>query len=71
MIKCEGGKVILDGEWKQIMTEYLCLSKKIIECSDKIYSGGFNPVSYTHLVVLNDRYKQYRFKFCRRTNTGL
>ena len=43
MIKCEGGKVILDGEWKQIMTEYLCLSKKIIECSDKIYSGGFNP----------------------------
>ena len=22
-------------------------------------------------VVLNDRYKQYKFKFCRRTNTGL
>lgn len=43
MIKCEGGEVILDGEWKQIMTEYLCLSKKIIERSDKIYSGGLNP----------------------------
>ena len=43
MIKCEGGEVILDGEWKQIMTEYLCLSKKIIEHSDKMNSGGFNP----------------------------
>ena len=43
MIKCEGGEVILDGEWKQIMTEYLCLPKKIIEHSDKMYSGGFNP----------------------------
>lgn len=43
MIKCEGGEVILDGEWKQIITEYLCLSKKIIERSDKIYNGGLNP----------------------------
>lgn len=42
MIKCESGEVILDGEWKQIMTEYLCLSKKIIEHSDKIYNGGLN-----------------------------
>lgn len=43
MIKCENNNVIIEGEWHQILTEYLNLSEKIIQMSDKKYGGGLNP----------------------------
>ncbi|MFR2010752.1 MAG: hypothetical protein ACLS49_04465 [Christensenellales bacterium] len=46
MIKCENNNVIIEGEWHQILTEYLNLSEEIIqmsEMSDKKYGGGLNP----------------------------
>lgn len=43
MIKCENNNVIIEGEWHQILTEYLNLSEKIIQMSDKKYGGELNP----------------------------
>lgn len=42
MIKCENEKVTIEGDWKQIMSEYLIISEEIIKYSDKKYSGGLN-----------------------------
>lgn len=47
MIKCENEKVTIEGEWHQILTEYLNLSEKIIQMSDKKYGGGLSGLNPT------------------------
>lgn len=59
MIKCENNNVIIEGEWHQILTEYLNLSEKIIQMSDKKYGGELNP-TIPHLMKTFEKKQEDR-----------